>query len=141
MTLKNIDHTYIIKVLNRQTMDGKTDEISETAGADYYEKNGKQYIIYKTENEGDTVTTVIKIDGHEMVIKRSGSINSHMTYKAGAATKSVYKLAYGEFAMEIETHRLITSVDENGGKIELSYTLTLQGEKHFNDMKITISKR
>ena len=43
--------------------------------------------------------------------------------------------------MEIETQRIVSELDENGGTIELVYTLTVQGEKYFNDMKITVSKR
>ena len=43
--------------------------------------------------------------------------------------------------MEMETQRIVSKLDENGGTIELVYTLTVQGEKYFNDMKITVSKR
>ena len=46
-----------------------------------------------------------------------------------------------EVPMEIETQRIVSKLDENGGTIELVYTLTVQGEKYFNDMKITVSKR
>lgn len=52
MTLKNTDNEYRIKVSNRQTIDSETDTIEETAYGNYTEKNGKQYITYKTENDG-----------------------------------------------------------------------------------------
>ena len=42
--------------------------------------------------------------------------------------------------MELETHRVLSDVTENGGKVELVYTLTVQGEKYFNDTKITVTK-
>ena len=51
MTLKNTDNEYRIKVSNRQTIDSETDTIEETAYGNYTEKNGKQYITYKTENK------------------------------------------------------------------------------------------
>jgi len=53
----------------------------------------------------------------------------------------LYHLPYGTVPMEIETQRIVSKLDENGGTIELVYTLTVQGEKYFNDMKITVSKR
>ena len=53
----------------------------------------------------------------------------------------LYHLPYGTVPMEIETQRIVSKLDENGGTIELVYTLMVQGEKYFNDMKITVSKR
>ncbi|MBQ3471522.1 MAG: hypothetical protein IJH17_04040 [Clostridia bacterium] len=43
--------------------------------------------------------------------------------------------------MEIETDKLISLLDENGGTIELAYKLTVQDETYYNDMKITVVKR
>ena len=57
------------------------------------------------------------------------------------AKEFLYHLPYGTVPMEIETQRIVSKLDENGGTIELVYTLTVQGEKYFNDMKITVSKR
>lgn len=141
LTLKNTDNSYKITVINRQTTDGKTDTIEETACGSYYEKNGKQYIIYKSVNEGDTISSVIKIDGEEMVIKRSGSVSSSMTFRADRKSRFMYNLPYGSIEMEIDTQRLSTRFDEGGGTAKLMYTLTVQGEKYFNDMRITVVKR
>lgn len=141
MTLKNTDNEYRITVRNKQTIDNKTDIIEETAYGSYHEKNGKRYIMYKTEADGDRTSSMIKADGAEILIKRSGSISSSMAYKAGARKTFMYELPYGAMEMELETHRVISELDERGGKIELVYTLTVQGEKYFNDMKITVVKR
>ena len=130
MTLKNTDNEYRITVSNRQTIDSETDTIEETA-----------YGNYKTENDGDKISSMIKIDGNEILIKRTGSVNSSMTYKVDTKKEFLYHLPYGTVPMEIETQRIVSKLDENGGTIELVYTLTVQGEKYFNDMKITVSKR
>lgn len=139
MTLKNTDNEYRITVRNRQTIDNETDIIEETAYGSYYEKNGKRYIIYKTED--DETLSMIKADGSEILIKRKGSINSSMAYKAGTKKSFMYELPYGAMEMELETHRALYDLNESGGIIELVYTLTVQGEKYFNDMKITVVKR
>ena len=135
MTLKNTDNEYRITVSNRQTIDSETDTIEETAYGNYTEKNGKQYITYKTENDGDKISSMIKIDGNEILIKRTGSVNSSMTYKVDTKKEFLYHLPYGTVPMEIETQRIVSKLDENGGTIELVYTLTVQDEKYFNDMK------
>ena len=94
MTLKNTDNEYRIKVSNRQTIDSETDTIEETAYGNYTEKNGKQYITYKTENNGDKISSMIKIDGNEILIKRTGSVNSSMTYKVDTKKEFLYHLPY-----------------------------------------------
>lgn len=141
MTLNNIDNEYRIIVRNKQTIDNATDTIEEIAYGSYHEKNGKHYIIYKTENDDDKISSMIKIDGEEVVIKRNGSINSVMTYKRGEKKRFLYDTPYGKIEMEIETHRIISDLSQTGGVIELIYTLYVQGEKYFNDMKITVIKR
>lgn len=141
MTLKNTDNEYRIIVSNKQTIDDETDTIEEIAYGSYHEKNGKHYIIYKTESDDDKISSMIKLDGDEVVIKRTGSVNSVMTYKTGETKHFWYEIPYGKIEMEIETHRVTSDFTQTGGTIELVYTLNVQGEKYFNDMKITVIKR
>ena len=140
MTLKNTDNDYRIIVRNKQTADGETNVIKELAYGSLREKNGKQYILYSLEDDGDTVTSLIKLDGDEVLIKRGGALKTSMEYKAGEKRSFVYETPYGGIDMELETHRVLHDVAENGGEVELVYTLTVQGEKYFNDTKITITK-
>ena len=139
--MKNTDNEYRIIVSNKQTIDNETDTIEEIAYGSYREKNGKQYIMYKTDGDDDKISSMIKIDRDEVTIKRSGSINSSMVYRVGVKNRFLYEIPYGKIEMEIETHRIISDMDETGGKIELVYTLTVQGEQYFNNMKITVIKR
>ena len=111
MTLKNTDNEYRIKVSNRQTIDSETDTIEETAYGNYTEKNGKQYITYKTENNGDKILFFIKIAANEILIKRTGSVNSSMTYKVDTKKEFLYHLPYGTVPMEIETQRIVSKLD------------------------------
>lgn len=139
--MKNTDNEYRIIVSNKQTIDNETDTVEEIAYGSYCEKGGKQYILYKTENDGDKISSVIKLDQNGITIKRSGSINSSMVYRVGEKKNFLYEIPYGKIEMEIETHRIISNLDKTGGTIELVYTLSVQGEKYFNDMKITVIKR
>ena len=138
--MKNTDNDYRIIVRNKQTADGETNVIKELAYGSLREKNGKQYILYSLEDDGDTVTSLIKLDGDEVLIKRGGALKTSMEYKAGEKRSFVYETPYGGIDMELETHRVLHDVAENGGEVELVYTLTVQGEKYFNDTKITITK-
>ena len=141
--MNNTDNAYRIIVSNKQTIDTETDTIEEIAYGSYDEKNGKQYIRYKTETDeqNGTISSIIILDGDSLTIKRRGHTNSSMVYRAGKKHAFPYETPYGIIDMEIETDKLISTVDENGGTIELVYTLTVQDEKYYNDMKITVVKR
>lgn len=141
MTLKNTDNEYRIIISNEQTIDNETDKIEETAYGSYYEKNGKRYILYKTETDGDTVSSLIKAEADKVSIKRSGLVNTLIVYKAGEKRKFMYKLPYGEIEMELDTQSVDIALSRNGGEIKLVYLLTVQGETYYNSMKITITKR
>ena len=133
--MNNTDNAYRIIVSNKQTIDTETDTIEEIAYGSYDEKNGKQYIRYKTETDeqNGTISSIIILDGDSLTIKRRGHTNSSMVYRAGKKHAFPYETPYGIIDMEIETDKLISTVDENGGTIELVYTLTVQDEKYYND--------
>lgn len=141
--MKNTDNSYKIVVRNTQTIDGEKNIIEETAFGSYNEKNGKQYIMYRTEKteESESVSVMLILDGTSLTIRRHGGTNSSMTYRAGYKYSFPYETPYGVIDMEIETDRLISYLSEDGGTIELNYTLTIQGETYLNDMKITVEKR
>ena len=141
--MNNTDNAYRIIISNKQTIDAETDIIEEIAYGSYDEKNGKQYIRYKTEadEQSGAIASIIILDGDSLTIKRRGHTNSSMVYRAGKKHVFPYETPYGIIDMEIETDTLISNVSENGGTIELLYTLTVQGEIYYNDMKITIVKR
>lgn len=138
--MKNTDN-YIITVTNKQTIDTQTDTITEAACGSFYEKNGKQYILYKTENEGDKTSVIIKLSSDVISIKRSGSVETVMEYRIGQKRSFLYRLPYGTIEMELETQKIVSDLNENGGRIELVYTLSAQGEKYFNNIEITVDKR
>lgn len=141
MTLKNTDSEYIIKVINRQKIDGEENIISEEAPCRFYEKNGKQYVLYTVEDDGEKTSVIIKIGRDIVSIKRSGTVNSNMEYIIGRKQNFLYKLPWGAVEMELETERIISSLTRGGGIIKLVYTLLSQGEKYFNNMEIIINKR
>ena len=142
MTLKNTDKEYKIVVRNTQTIDGEQNVIEETALGSYRETNGKQYITYRTEetDESESAASILILDGDSLTIKRRGSTSSSMIYRGGHTYSFPYATPYGTIDMELETDRLISYLSEHGGTIELVYTLTIQGEKYFNNMKITVTK-
>lgn len=140
MTLKNTD-IYDITISNHQTIDDDTDVIEEKNTGSYCIKNGKAYIIYKSADNGSEISSTVIVSDDGIKIKRRGAVNADMIYKKNVKTSFMYRIPYGAMEMEIETLRIVNALGENGGDLRIIYTLAVQGEKYYNNMKITVVKR
>ena len=138
MTLKNTDNCYIIEVRNTQTIDGVQDVIEEKAAGRYYERGEKKYIIYETAVEGGTVTSSVIVADGAVTIRRSGDVKSNMTFDIRRKTMSPYYTPYGALMISAETDMIASALDSAGGSLRIKYTLTIQGEKYYNDMMIKV---
>ena len=138
MTLKSTDNRYIIEVRNTQTIDGIKDEISERRTGSYYEKGGKKYIMYKSEEEGAVTLSLIIVADGAVTIKRTGNVKSAMMLDVMKRTTSPYFTPYGVLTIDIDTDSIISNLDSGGGTLRLKYTLIIQGEKYYNDMTIKV---
>ena len=118
MTLKNTDR-FEIEVINRQVNNGETDYIRESGTGSLRIKDGRYYLIYKT----DTATVMIRIDGDTANVKRTGESSSDMDYKPGRTTAFEYNTPYGNMRMELFTKKLDYTLDETGGVIKIQYEL------------------
>ena len=90
--------------------------------------------MYKTET--DSVMIIVAKDS--VTVKRSGSVNSTMVFERGKKTKTIYNMPYGKWLMEIETEKIVNAMTETGGRLRLVYAMTIQGQRIFNDMRITV---
>lgn len=132
MISKNTDK-FVVAVTNRQVNNGEIDYIRENGTGSLRIKDGKYYLMYKT----DTATVMIRIEGNKANVKRTGESSSDMDYSPGKTTAFDYKTPYGMMKMELFTRKLDYSLDENGGVIRIQYELC----DIENDMKITVKNR
>ena len=123
-----------IEVINNQNIDGQIDIVEEKADVKVNTLNGKIYLMYKTET--DSVMIIVAKDS--VTVKRSGNVNSTMVFKRGKKTKTIYNMPYGKWLMEIETEKIVNAMTETGGQLRLVYAMTIQGQRIFNDMRITV---
>lgn len=123
-----------IEVINNQNIDGQIDIVEEKADVKVNTLNGKIYLMYKTET--DSVMIIVAKDS--VTVKRSGSVNSTMVFERGKKTKTIYNMPYGKWLMEIETEKIVNAMTETGGRLRLVYAMTIQGQRIFNDMRITV---
>ena len=101
--------------------------------------NGNATITYSEDGEGGHLESEIICDGGHVVVKRSGAIESCLDFKEGERSFSIYSVPPYKFDSEIFTKRIRADVNEDGGKIDLFYTMKIGGADKSARMKIWIS--
>jgi len=119
------------------------EEIEFVTEGEYHKKDGKYYITYKetkmTGMEGTTTTLQVKDNVVRLI--RTGTVNSNFVFEEGIVNISKYETQYGIFTIEIKANSIITNIDDNGGIIEMEYSLNLMdGKNSHNKFYMTIKE-
>lgn len=135
----------LISVVTEQSFaDGGSDRMELVSPGTLYEKAGSYFIVYdESELTGmpDTKTTV-RLHRDGVNVLRTGKFPSNMMFEEGKQNLSSYGTEYGDMTVTVNTERIISDISEEGGLIELIYTLELD-HRHIgrNHIKITVSEQ
>ena len=70
-------------------------------------------------------TTAFEIRDAQVILTRTGSVNSQMVFEEGRQHTSLYETPFGELAVDIQTSRLRHSLTERGGLMDLRYSISV----------------
>ena len=71
-------------------------------------------------------TTAFEIRGPQVVLTRSGSVNSQMVFETGVQHTSLYETPYGELTVDISTQKLENALSQAGGTLEIRYSIAIE---------------
>ena len=71
-------------------------------------------------------TTTFEVRGAQVILSRTGSVNSQMVFEEGKQHTSLYETPFGELAIDIQTSRLRHSLTEQGGLMDLRYSISVE---------------
>lgn len=121
----------IINIYGTQNLEGKNDNIIELTTEGKLEKVENDIVITYEESEltgMQGTTTEIILDSHGIVIlDRRGTTNSHLIFEEGKKHSSYYDTNEGAFSMAVFANYVEMDIEENGGEIEVSYILEVNG--------------
>ena len=97
------------------------------------------YVVAYTESEltglEGTETTMEILPGR-VTLMRTGEVCSQMVFEEGRTHRSLYDTPYGSMEIGINTRQLRSTVGEQGGELEISYSIevnhSLAGENLFH---------
>ena len=70
-------------------------------------------------------TTTFEVRGSQVILTRTGGVNSQMVFEEGNQHTSLYETPFGELAVDIQTSRLRHSLTERGGLMDLRYSISV----------------
>lgn len=80
--------------------------------------------------------TSLDITPQRVVLTRTGEMNTQMVFETGVRHLSLYSTPMGNLEVGVATRRLRTDMDEDGGRLEVDYSIDidhqLAGENYFS---------
>lgn len=118
--------------------DGEPIEMITTG--EYYNKNGKHYLLYEEVMEGESQVTKnrIKVAPDYMELTKNGVVSVHMVFEKGKKNLTHYYTPYGSLMIGIDAKRVELKENEDEMDIEVNYALELNQE-HAADCNIKIN--
>ena len=117
-----------ITILGFQDYEGSdNDQISLiTSGTLSWDMGGLHLRYEETEVTGmeGTVTT-IDVQGERVTLMRTGSVCSQMVFEQGRRHHSLYGTPYGTMEIVISTARLLSTLTDRGGRLEIDYSIEI----------------
>jgi len=116
-----------VKILTKQYDNVRNiDNIEVNAIGKIFEKNKDIYVVYEETEEGQKVTTTLKISDEEVSIKKYGNINSLMVFKENYKHLTKYRTNQGLFIIETITNKLVVDKNEkNYIKLNIEYNINI----------------
>ena len=116
-----------LKIITKQYDElGTIDTIEVKTIGKIFEKNKDIYVVYEESEEGQKITTTVKISDEEVSIKRFGNVNSLMVFKEKHKHLTKYKTNQGIFIIETETIKLIVDKSKKDYiKLNIEYNINI----------------
>ena len=71
-------------------------------------------------------TTAFSLRNGQVVLTRTGTVNSRMGFAEGRQHTSLYETPFGELTVDIQTSRLRHNLTERGGIMEIRYSIAVE---------------
>ena len=127
----------LITISGIQMMDEEDSDVEMIVRGDYYQKNGKHYILYDEVMEGfeGKVKNVIKISPVGMDIIKKGIAN--MQFEKNKKNLSCYTTPLGDMVVGIQANKIKIKEQPDSLKVDIDYSLDINYE-HLSDCSIRL---
>ena len=119
-------------------------EITLNTTGSYTRRGGARFIAYKEydeENPKVSCTSVLEVESGKVTMMRSGSA-TRLILEQGKRHLCLYDTGYGTMTVGVFTSSLSSSLGEQGGRIDIQYTLDIDSNlSSSNEITVEIKPR
>lgn len=131
----------LIRISGLQMMasEDEADDVEMITTGDYFQKNGKHYIIYDEVMDGfeGNIRNTVKISPETLDIRKQGVANAHMVFEQDKKNLTRYATPLGDMMVEVSTNRIQVDEQEDSLKVLVEYSLGINYE-HISECNITM---
>lgn len=119
---------------------GKGEPVEVITIGEYYNRNGKHYIMYDEVIEGFEGNTknMVKISDSSIDITKKGVTNVHMVFERNKKNITCYNTPFGNLMIGISAKNVKVRENEENIDVNVDYALDINYE-HLADCKIAIN--
>ena len=128
----NIEHEklpVLLSIRGEQYFDDIDPDATElmTEGTMVLTEDGMVLSYEETELTGmEGTTTTFEVKGPQVILTRTGTVNSQMVFEEGRQHTSLYETPFGELSVDIQTSELKHNLSERGGLMEIKYSIAVE---------------
>lgn len=119
----------MLSVRGRQAYLDQEPDVIEliTEGTMEYIDGGWDICYQETELTGlQGVTTTFRVEPDQIILTRTGRLNSQMIFKKDFRHDSLYQMDFGALMISVCASRIVVSLDETGGFVDLVYGIDIE---------------
>lgn len=119
----------LISVRGEQYFDGVDPDATELVTEGLLQETEEGLLLSYEESaltgmEGTTTTFCVR--GSQVLLTRSGAVNSQMIFEEGRQHTSLYETPFGDMSVDIGISRLRQELTPAGGEMEIHYSIAVQ---------------
>ena len=128
----NIEHEklpVLLSIRGEQYFDDIDPDATElmTEGTMVLTEDGMVLSYEETELTGmEGTTTTFEVKGPQVILTRTGTVNSQMVFEEGRQHTSLYETPFGELTVDIQTSTLKHTLTQRGGVMEIKYSIAVE---------------
>ena len=128
----NIEHEklpVLLSIRGEQYFDDIDPDATElmTEGTMALTEDGMVLSYQETELTGmEGTTTTFEVKGPQVILTRTGTVNSQMVFEEGRQHTSLYETPFGELTVDIQTSTLKHNLTQRGGVMEIKYSIAVE---------------
>ena len=72
------------------------------------------------------VSTCFSVEEDQIVLTRTGKLNSQMVFREGVPHESLYQMEFGALMLSVTASKIESSLSHDGGTVDLTYSIEIE---------------